>query len=390
MNIIITPTKLSGAITPPPSKSQAHRLLIAAYLAGGAHLVKNLAESQDILATRACMEQLSAHGGGLPHLDCGESGSTLRFLIPVALALRGGGVFTGRGRLMERPQEPYLALFREKGIAYWQEGGVLTVQGSLTPGIYTLPGNVSSQFITGLLYALPLLAGDSEICLTTPLESAGYVDMTMDALRQFGVEAGYDGERRFTIPGGQAYTSCPCAVEPDWSQAGFWYAARGIGNAVETLGMNPDSCQGDRILDQWARQLSQPGEVVLDVSGSPDLVPPIAAWCALREGQTTRLVNAGRLRIKESDRLETVTSELRKLGAEIEEGLDYLTIHGVSRLHGGETTSHNDHRIAMMLAIAATVCTTPVVIAGAEAVEKSYPNFWEHYTALGGRIEVSQ
>ncbi len=388
MNIKIIPTKLAGAITPPPSKSQAHRLLIAGYLAGGEERVTNVAESEDIVATRACMDALRAKSSEHPRLDCGESGSTLRFLIPVALALRAGGIFTGRGRLMERPQEPYFNMFREKGISYEQKDGVLTVSGKLTPGIYSLRGDVSSQFITGLLYALPLLPGPSEIRLTTPLESAGYVDMTLDALERFGVTVRYDGAGTYTIPGGQVYTPCDCAVEADWSQAGFWYAARGLGNAVEISGMNHASHQGDRVLEDWAAALSQPGEVELDLSGSPDLAPPIAAWAALRAGEVTRLVNASRLRIKESDRLATVTSELTKLGADIEEGPDYLIIRGVETLRGGEVLSHNDHRIAMMAAIAATRADGPVVLRDAGAVKKSYPNFWDDYTALGGDIEV--
>lgn len=390
MDIIITPTRLSGAITPPPSKSQAHRLLIAACLAGGEGRVSNVAESQDIAATKACMAELKAPGGELPLLPCGESGSTLRFLIPVALALKGGGIFTGRGRLMERPQEPYFEIFREKGIFYEQKDGMLTVRGALTPGEYALRGDISSQFVTGLLYALPLLKGPSEIRLTTPLESAGYVAMTLDALGRFGVEVRYDGERAFHVPGGQCYLPADCAVEPDWSQAGFWYAARGIGNAVETVGMNPHSAQGDRVLEMWAAALSQPGEVVLDLSGSPDLAPPIAAWCALREGQVTRLVNASRLRIKESDRLSAIASELGKLGADVDEGADSLTIRGVSTLREGEVDSHNDHRIAMMAAIAATRADGPVTLRGAEAVRKSYPNFWEDYAALGGVFTVAE
>ena len=218
MNVTITPTLLHGAVTPPPSKSQAHRLLLAAALADGTSTLSNVAFSQDIQATVRCLEALGAavrqegdrlavtglagqmaSGKELPELDCGESGSTLRFLIPVALAVRGGGVFTGHGRLMERPQEPYFDIFREKGISYEQQDGTLNVKGQLTPGVYTLPGNVSSQFVTGLLYALPLLPGDSEIHLTTPLESADYVYMTMEALKAFGVAVEYDGERTFRV-----------------------------------------------------------------------------------------------------------------------------------------------------------------------------------------------
>ena len=390
MNVTITPGLLREAITPPPSKSQAHRLLIAAALADGESRIEHLADSQDIQATRRCMAALKAPGEDLPVLDCGESGSTLRFLIPVALALRGGGRFTGRGRLMERPQKPYLDLFDEKGIAYRQEDGVLTVQGRLTPGTFALPGDVSSQFVTGLLYALPLLEGDSRITLTTPLESRGYVDMTLEALERFGIRAECPDGRTLRVPGGQTYRPCRAAVESDYSQAAFYYAANGLGGQVEILGLNPRSAQGDRCIVPYHMQLCGPGEAELDVSQCPDLVPPLAAHAALRQG-ITRIVNAARLRIKESDRLTAVTQVLTALGADVVEGADRLTITGQPEgLAGGVTVdSHNDHRIAMMAAIAATRCAAPVTIIGAECVAKSYPDFWEDYERLGGQIQRS-
>ena len=390
MNVTITPGLLRGAITPPPSKSQAHRLLIAAALADGESRIEHLADSQDIQATRRCMAALKAPGEDLPVLDCGESGSTLRFLIPVALALRGGGRFTGRGRLMERPQKPYFDLFDEKGIAYRQEDGVLTVQGRLTPGTFALPGDVSSQFVTGLLYALPLLEGDSRITLTTPLESRGYVDMTLEALERFGIRAECPDGRTLRVPGGQTYRPCRAAVESDYSQAAFYYAANGLGGQVEILGLNPRSAQGDRCIVPYYMQLCGPGEAELDVSQCPDLVPPLAAHAALRQG-ITRIVNAARLRIKESDRLTAVTQVLTALGADVVEGADRLTITGQPEgLAGGVTVdSHNDHRIAMMAAIAATRCAAPVTIIGAECVAKSYPDFWEDYERLGGQIQRS-
>lgn len=390
MNVTITPGLLRGAITPPPSKSQAHRLLIAAALADGESRIEHLADSQDIQATRRCMAALKAPGEDLPGLDCGESGSTLRFLIPVALALRGGGRFTGRGRLMARPQKPYFDLFDEKGIAYRQEDGVLTVQGRLTPGTFALPGDVSSQFVTGLLYALPLLEGDSRITLTTPLESRGYVDMTLEALERFGIRAECPDGRTLRVPGGQTYRPCRAAVESDYSQAAFYYAANGLGGQVEILGLNPRSAQGDRCIVPYHMQLCGPGEAELDVSQCPDLVPPLAAHAALRQG-ITRIVNAARLRIKESDRLTAVTQVLTALGADVVEGADRLTITGQPEgLAGGVTVdSHNDHRIAMMAAIAATRCAAPVTIIGAECVAKSYPDFWEDYERLGGQIQRS-
>ena len=436
MNVTITPTLLKGVIAPPPSKAQAHRLLLAAALAGGESRVSNVALSQDISATVSGLEALGASfrregdallvkGMGanamsplrrlaLPHLDCGESGSTLRFLIPVALAVRAGGVFTGHGRLMERPQGPYFDLFDQKGIFYEQKDGVLTVSGALESGAYALPGNVSSQFFTGLLYALPLREGDSTLVSTTELESAGYLDMTLQAIEQFGVAVRRE-RNVFSIPGGQTYRPADCAVEADWSQAAFWYAAQGVGNQVEVAGMREDSLQGDRVILNWGRMLrdepcsgdalpiwgragtarppaGQPDlprryAVSIDVSHAPDLVPPAAVWGALTPGCGLYLKNAARLRLKESDRLAAVHEVLSALGAEVEEGEDFLTIRGRASLPGGVTVdSHNDHRIAMMAAVAATRCEGPVTITGAECVAKSYPNFWDDYAALGGRL----
>ena len=369
MNLTITPVKLSGTVTPPPSKSQAHRLLICAALAGEGSVIHNLADSQDIRATRRCLAELTTNRRTLPELDCGESGSTLRFLIPIALALRGGGVFTGQGRLMERPQKPYFDLFDEKGIRYERKDNVLTAEGRLTPGEYRLPGNVSSQFFTGLLLALPLLDGPSAIIPTTPLESEGYIGMTLDAMREFGVDIASTRSLppHYLISGGQKYRGAEVTVEGDWSQAAFWYAANCLGCTVDVRGVSQYSTQGDRVIE----------------SCCPDLAPPVAAAAAVRQG-TTRLVNAGRLRIKESDRLAAITAALNALGARVTEHPDSLTIYGRDRLAGGTVDCCNDHRIAMMAAIAATRCREPVTLLGAECVAKSYPDFWEHYRMLGG------
>ena len=405
MKVTITPTRLRGVLTPPPSKSQSHRLIIAAALSDGFCHLSNVLLSDDIQATLRCMRTLDAdasadgtiirgadlvdgHDDPAPELmDCGESGSTLRFLIPLALALKGKGRFTGHGRLMERPQEPYFRMFEEKGISYELKDNILTVEGKLTPGVYSLPGDVSSQFVTGLLFALPLLDGDSEIHLTTDLESRGYVDMTLDALEQFEVKAEWDGKRTFKVPGNQIYRHRDLTIEGDYSQAAFWYAAIGVGNEMDLEGLNAFSVQGDmRIVPYWLR-LREVGEQALDVSQCPDLVPPLAAHAVLRAGETTHLVNAARLRLKESDRLATVTEVLTALGGNVEEGPDFLTFHGKETLPGGVTVSaHNDHRIAMMAAIAATRCEAPVTITGAECVKKSYPHFWEDYEAMGGQI----
>ena len=269
MNLTITPVKLSGTVTPPPSKSQAHRLLICAALAGEGSVIHNLADSQDIRATRRCLAELTTNRRTLPELDCGESGSTLRFLIPIALALRGGGVFTGQGRLMERPQKPYFDLFDEKGIRYERKDNVLTAEGRLTPGEYRLPGNVSSQFFTGLLLALPLLDGPSAIIPTTPLESEGYIGMTLDAMREFGVDIASTRSLppHYLISGGQKYRGAEVTVEGDWSQAAFWYAANCLGCTVDVRGVSQYSTQGDRVIESCCLELSQPGDTEIDMSG---------------------------------------------------------------------------------------------------------------------------
>ncbi len=405
MDIRIRPHALAGAVTPPPSKSMAHRLLLAAALADGVSTVKNVALSQDIEATLRCMAALGASwertdkstlrvtgigGKGktfpeLPRFDCGESGSTLRFLIPIALAVAGGGVFTGRGRLMERPQKPYFDLFDEKGISYEQTAGVLTVRGTLTPGEYRLAGNVSSQFFTGLLFALPLLGGGSTLVSTTRLESRDYVAMTRDALARAGVRIDGDAER-FAVPP-SVYRSFDAAVEADWSQAGFWYAARFLGNGVEVCGLNENSAQGDRVVKDLLERFKAAGEQSVDVSDCPDLLPPLAVMAARREG-TTHFVNAARLRMKESDRLTTTAALLRALGVPAEETADSLTVRGMPSFSGGTVDGANDHRIVMAAAAAATAAAAPVTVAGAEAVRKSYPSFWEEYKRLGGSFDV--
>ena len=407
MDLQITPKKLSGAVTPPPSKSQAHRLLIAAALAEGTSTLHNIARSQDIEATLRCVTALGGSwtetspgtltvtgiggrrfsGGELPRLDCGEAGSPLRVFLPIALAVAGGGIFTGHGRLMERPQGPYFQLFDKKGIFYEQKDGVLTVRGALTPGEYVLPGNVSSQFFTGLLFALPLLDGVSAVVSSTEIESQAYITMTLEAMRQAGVPVAERPGLRSFEGLHAAYHPFAATVEADWSQAAFWYAANFLDSRVEIRDLNPDSGQGDKVVSELYWQLARPGDAEIDVSGCPDLLPPLAVMAAVRSG-TTRFVNAARLRIKESDRLSTITAALTALGAEVHEEPDRLIIVGKPSLPGGTVDCANDHRIAMMAAIAATGCTGPVTVLGAECVQKSYPDFWEAYNTLGGDIHV--
>ena len=408
MKLTITPAKLYGAVTPPPSKSLAHRLLIAAALSDGRSVITGLGDSQDIAATRRCLSALGAgiedleenavrvHGlgssiiqaGPAPILDCGESGSTLRFLIPLALLVKGKAALTGHGRLMERPLKPYEDLFREKGIAWEITDGILTVDGgrgydrlALDPGEYRLPGNVSSQFFTGLLFALPLLDGDSALVPTTSLESRDYLELTRQVQALAGVHSRWQGDALF-IPGNQRYQSFTASVEADWSQAAFWYAANFLGGEVDVRGLDPRSAQGDRVISQLCFRLAQPGEAEIDVSGCPDLLPPLAVMAAVRSG-VTHFTHAGRLRMKESDRLRTTAALLAALGGRAEEGPDFLTVQG-GPLAGGTVDSASDHRIAMAAAIAATRCAGPVTVLGAECVAKSYPRFWEDYRMLGG------
>ena len=405
MNVIITPAPLKGRVIIPPSKSQAHRYIIAAALAEGESVIKNVAYSQDIEATIRCMTELGAtftrDGSTLtvqgvaansmsskrkmahPHLDCGESGSTLRFLIPVALALCGGGVFTGHGRLMERPLQPYFDLFEEKGISYELKDGVLTVSGELTHGDYTLPGHVSSQFFTGLMFALPLLEGDSKIVITSPLESGSYVEMTREAMFKAGVKSD-----KGNLPGNQTYKAFNATVEADWSQAAFFYAAHGLLNEVSMGGLNPFSTQGDSQIVHFYQELcGSDEEAAQDVSQCPDLFPALAVMAALRERCSTHIGGAARLRIKECDRINAVVEMLRKFGLAVEEFADGISLVGKSQLRGDVVIdSHNDHRIAMAAAIAATRATGPVTITDAQCVAKSYPDFWEVYESLGGQI----
>ena len=397
----LTPGVFAGTVTPPSSKSAGHRLLLCAALAPGRSVVEGLSLSQDIRATLDCIRALGARaelagnrctveGTPLPHtlealpaFPCGESGSTLRFFLPVALAGVGGGRFTGARRLLERPLEPYFAIFRRQGIAFTQEPEALTVSGRLQAGTFSLPGNVSSQFFTGLLLAAPLLSGESRVLCAGPLESAEYVDMTIAAMALAGreVERLPNGVGYLVTPG--PYRPFTVRVEGDWSAAAFWYAANFLGGGVEILGLDDASPQGDKVIASLAQSLARPGEARIDVSGCPDLVPALAALAALRPGEVTYIINAARLRLKESDRLATVTAVLSALGADIQETPDSLVIRGKEALAGGcVVSSHNDHRIAMMAAVAAARCREAVVLTGAEAVEKSYPGFWADYERL--------
>lgn len=398
-----------GAVEIPPSKSVGHRALICAGLAalggGGDSLLSRMGDSQDIHATRRCLEALGVafaqegdavrvKGGGelRQALDCGESGSTLRFMIPVAAVGGDRVTFTGRGRLLDRPLGVYATIFGERGLEFDRQDGGIAVRGPLPSGDYHLPGDVSSQFVSGLLLALPLLAGDSRIILDSPLESAAYVALTIRVMKDFGVAVTQEGDS-FSVPGGQRYSSGRYRVEGDWSQAAFFLAAGALGQPVSCLGLAEDSLQGDGAIVEILRRMgaevlwrrgalraSSRGLAAVDIDAReiPDLVPVLAVLCSLARG-TSRITGAGRLRLKESDRLNAMTTELRKLGADIRQGPDWLAITGKEKLAGGAVDAHGDHRVAMALAVAAIRCDGPVILNGWEHVNKSYPRFWEDF-----------
>lgn len=409
MKILIKPRLLHGSVTPPPSKSMAHRMLICAALAEGSSVIANLHFSDDVKATLKSLQCIGAQWrridsetievtgtagrgtDGAQLFECGESGSTLRFFIPIALALYGRGRFTGMGRLMKRPQGPYLDLFMEKGIDFSYTKETLEVSGRLEPGEYSLRGDVSSQFFSGLLFALPLLAGDSALVASTRLESLPYVDMTRAAQAKCGIEI-CGGDGNYTIRGGQSYVPFSGAVEADWSQAAFWNMANLLGCGINVNGMDDGSVQGDRthglaIAGALANMAME--KIEIDISDCPDLLPPAAAVAALRgNGTVVSFRNAARLRMKESDRLSSVASVINALGGNAVEEPDGLMVRGSDTLRGGvEISCCGDHRIAMMAAIAAIKCEKDVILDGAECVKKSYPTFWSDYKSLGGCIE---
>ena len=419
----IIPSKLKGSVKIPPSKSMAHRAIICAALSDGICRIDNIDYSDDIIATINAMNSLGAtiekHDDYIEVvgiykninkikrnriIDCNESGSTLRFLVPISLLFKGSNKFIGKGNLGKRPLTTYYNIFNNQGIKYsYEENNLnLVVDGELKPGVFEVEGNISSQFITGLLFALPLLNGDSKITITKEMESKGYIDLTLKAISDFGIEIINNNYSEFIIKGNQKYNARNYRVEGDYSQAAFFLCADGLGNNVLCRDLDLNSLQGDKeiidILERMnvvfnANEIGLSGEVngelistVIDGSQCPDIIPVLSAVSALSKG-TTEIINAGRLRIKECDRLSAVTSELKKLGAQIIEKEDGLVITGVEKLQGGvEVWSHKDHRIAMTLAIASTMCKKPIIIKDYECVAKSYPSFFEDFKALGGNI----
>ncbi len=427
-NYKIYPNKLSGEVKIPPSKSMAHRAVICAALGDGMSKVTNIDYSDDIIATIEAMSALGAkitkkedylevYGINSPEnikanelknertIDCNESGSTLRFLVPIAALFDGVNRFVGRGNLGKRPLDTYYNIFNEQNIKYTYEEGILDLktEGKLKAGEFKVKGNISSQFITGLLFTLPLLDGDSKIIITTEMESKGYIDLTLSAMKAFDIEIINNNYEEFIIKGNQIYKSRDYRVEGDYSQAAFFFSADALSNDVILNDLKLDSLQGDKevidILTRMGLEISNKnnglignvsGELkatVIDGSQCPDIIPVVSLVAALSAG-TTEVINAGRLRIKECDRLAAVTSELNKLGAKITEKEDGLIIEGVKELKGGvEVWSHKDHRIAMTLAIASTMCKEPIILKDYECVSKSYPQFWDDFKNVGGMFD---
>jgi len=398
VNVTIHPGQLQGTVAAPPSKSHAHRLLIAAALAEGECRIHCPLENADIEATVRCLKALGAKiqrdgeylkvSGALSRtgekavLDCGESGSTLRFLIPLCACLSRETILTGAGRLPSRPNGPLLDAIRENGAIYEGQGLPLFMGGGMKNGRYALPGNVSSQYFTGLLLALPLLKEDSILIYTSPLESMPYVDITLSVLHQFGIEA-EPMENGWRIPGGQKYVSPGEAkVEGDWSAAAFWLGANHLGSRVKVEGMNEKSPQGDKAIGELLQKIGSE----MDVTDTPDLMPILSAVAAAVPGKT-RITGAARLRIKESDRLAAMAKVIRALGGEAVETEDGIIILG-GALKGGVVNGMNDHRVVMSAAIAATVCKGSVTILGAQAADKSYPGFFKEFAKLGGIIHA--
>ncbi|HML45427.1 MAG TPA: 3-phosphoshikimate 1-carboxyvinyltransferase, partial [Clostridia bacterium] len=384
MRVTVHPGRLQGDVKAVPSKSYAHRMLIAAAQADRVTDIAFDPCGADVETTLDCLTALGARverrEGGVriapiqpgsmpdePVLDCGESGSTLRFLLPLACCVEKPVRLTGRGRLPARPLSDLVEQLRAHGTHVEGDFLPLRVSGPLQGGVYALPGDVSSQYLTGLLLALPRLPQDSRLILTSPLQSKGYVDMTLEVLAQFGirVEQRPDG---YLIPGGQRWTGPGrMQVEGDWSGAAFWVVANVLGSRVNVQGLNASSLQGDARVVSAARHLSQGGTCTLDLSDIPDLMPALAVAATQTPG-TTHLTRLARLRLKESDRLAAMAEGLTRLGGRIVQEEDAWTIEGNQRLTGGEVDAYGDHRIAMAAAVAALAAESPVVIEGAECV----------------------
>lgn len=422
MTAYIEPSEVGGTAAAPPSKSMAHRAVLAAALARGVSRIEHLEFSQDVSATLGAVSAMGARvktgpdwaevlgRGGFATLlrpvDCGESGSTLRFLIPV-LSLCGQQVqFTGRGRLFARPQNVYQDIFLQQGLLFCHAEQGILLKGALSPGEYRLPGGVSSQFISGLLFALPLLQRPSTIRVLPPFESRPYVDMTLAALADFGVEAHFspDEPDLLEVPAPQRYRNRDYTVEGDYSQAAFLAVLGAVRGGITVTGLRPDSLQGDAailsVLERCGASFCREGDAVhfeksplhavdIDLACCPDLGPVLMVLGAFCEGETV-IYNAGRLRLKESDRIEAMQKELEKFGVKISATEDTVRLRGGRPVLPSPLEGHNDHRVVMSLAVMALAAGLRAEIHGAEAVRKSWPGFFEVLNALNAKVVLKE
>lgn len=417
-DVKFSPFVPNGTVNVPPSKSDVHRAIICAAMANGVSRISPVALSNDIKATIGCIKALGAdavlennvltvdgtnmYKNKTALLDCGESGSTLRFFIPIAAVGNINATFVGKGKLPQRPIGIFTEALPKAGTVCKTEGGLpLEIKGQLKSGIFEIPGNVSSQFITGLLLALPILEGDSEIVLTSPLESVGYIAMTIRTMKQFGVNI-QATEKGWHIKGGQSYKTCDYTTDGDWSQAAFFMVLGAVSGKITVKGVVKDSTQGDKkcaeILARFGAKVTQldnevtveKGElkaITIDASQIPDLVPVLSVCAAFAEG-TTKIINAERLRIKECDRLKATAELLNNLGGKVKELSDGLEITGVSSLKGGNVNGYNDHRIVMSAAVCAARSDEDITATFAMSINKSYPDFYIDYNSIGGKANV--
>ena len=425
-DIKITPRAFKGEVNIPPSKSISHRAIISASLSNGTSKISNVAFSDDIIATLEAMKSLGVEVLDIEKeteqtstiiidgtddlklinstIDCFESGSTIRFLMPLVTLPNKEVTVTGRGRLVERPMDTYYKMFEKQNIKYKTTNGNLpvTIEGRLNPGTFEMKGDISSQFITGLLFTLPLLDGDSKVVITTELESKGYVDLTLDMLKKFDIEVENIDYQEFRISGNQKYKAHDYKVEGDYSQVAFWIVAGVLNGDIKCNDLDLDSLQGDKVVLDIVKEMggdleakedyvlvkkSKTKGTIIDASECPDIIPVLSVLAAVSEGET-RVINGKRLRIKESDRLNSTATIINDMGGDVEELEDGLIIRGVEKLKGGVTIdSYGDHRIAMALGVASTVCVEPIIVTNSHVVSKSYPNFWEDFVKVGGKID---
>ncbi len=417
MQVRIKPIEPNGKVSAVCSKSDAHRAIICSALADDKTNIHISHISKDIEATLSCIKNMGADFEKEdtvykitpikkplqnPTLDCFESGSTLRFLLPVLSALGIGATFVGSGRLPERPMGIIVDLLKEHGNSFSSDNLPITVSGKTKAGTFNIAGNVSSQFISGLLFALPLLKEESTINLTSKLQSSAYVNMTIDTLKRFGVNIGKT-ENEFSINAADSYISPKeYIVEGDWSNAAFFMVLGAIGGKVTIKNLNLNSHQSDKMIldalslagvnytatdNEITVEKSQIRPFSFDVSECPDLFPVLSVLACKAEGKSA-LYNAERLRIKESDRIKTTKELILNLGGKAEETKDSLTIHGNGKLNGGTLDSHNDHRIAMSAFVASAICDNDVILKDAKAIDKSYPSFIEDFESIGGKVNV--